>query len=148
MTIFATFAIIFLSFIDKEWHFNPQNNALEMFDVYASLLLLLAILILISLAVMFSTRFNIVITLTCCVAVFLLGLISDYIFGRFADQHLWAKVGKVLIPDLQVFWVTDAIYEGSTVPLSYIGITSVYTALYIAGILMLAIALFQRRQIG
>jgi hypothetical protein len=53
-----------------------------------------------------------------------------------------------LIPDLQVFWVTDAIYEGSTVTLSYIGIISVYVILYITGILMLAIALFQRRQIG
>ncbi len=146
--ILATFAIIFLFFIDKNWKFNPQNNAFEIFDIYASLLLLLAILILISLAVMFSTRFNIVITLTCCVAVFLLGLISDYIFSRFADQHLWAKIGKVIVPNLQVFWVSDAIQQGSAVTLGYIAISSVYAVLYSAGILFLAVAFFQKRQVG
>jgi hypothetical protein len=97
---------------------------------------------------MFSTRFNIVITLTCCVAVFLLGLISDYIFSRFADQHLWAKIGKVIVPNLQVFWVSDAIQQGSAVTLGYIAISSVYAVLYSAGILFLAVAFFQKRQIG
>jgi ABC-type Na+ efflux pump permease subunit len=148
IAILATFAMLFLFFIDKTWKFNPQNNAFVVFDVYASFLLLLAILILISLAIMFSTRFNIVITLTCCVGVFLLGLISDYIFSRFADQHIWAKIGKILVPNLQVFWVSDAIQEGSAVTLGYIAISSVYAVLYSAGILFLAVALFQRRQVG
>ena len=148
LALFCTLAMVFLSLIDREWHFNPQNNSIGIFDINASILLLLAALILVALAIMFSTRLNVVLTLLFCITVFMLGLISAHIFGRNAEHHLWAKIGKVLIPDLQVFWVTDAIYEGSTVTLSYIGMISVYVILYITGILTLAIALFQRRQVG
>lgn len=148
LAVFCTFSLVFLSLIDKEWQFNPKNNSIQMFDISASILLLFAALILVALAIMFSTRLNVVLTLLCCVAMFMFGLISDYIFGRFADQHLWAKAGKLITPNLQMFWVTDAIYEGSTVTAGYIGITAVYTACYITGTLLIAIALFQRRQVG
>lgn len=146
--IFATFGVIFLCLIDKEWRFNPHNNTIVTFDLYGSLLLLLAVILLVALAILFSTRFNIVLTLTCCIGVFFLGLISDYVFGRFAQDHLWAKIGKILVPNFQVFWISDAIYEGSQIPVNYLIISAVYAVLYTAGILMGAIALFQRRQIG
>ena len=147
-TIFATIGIIFLCFIDKQWQFNPENNGFSTFDIYGSILLLLAVLILVALAVMFSTRFNVVLTLTFCVAAFLMGLISDYVFGRFAEIHLWAKIGHMLVPSLQVFWISDAIYEGSVITFDYILLAASYALLYTAGILALAIALFQRRQVG
>ncbi len=146
--IFATLGIIFLFFIDSNWRFNPQNNGFTVFDMYASILLLLAAIVLTAIAVMFSTRFNIVVTLTCCIGVFLLGLITDYVFGRFADVHLWAKIGRLLIPNLQIFWISDAIYEESPIPLKYIAISSSYAICYTLGILSLAVALFQKRQVG
>ena len=77
-----------------------------------------------------------------------MGLVSDYTFGRFAETHLWAKIGRFLVPNLQVFWISDAIYEGSEVPLKYILISASYALCYTAAILSLAIALFQRRQVG
>jgi ABC-type Na+ efflux pump permease subunit len=146
--IFATLGITFLAFIDKEWKFNPANNRINPVDIYGSVLLLLAAIIIVALAVALSTRFNIVVTLSACIGVFLLGLISDYTFGRFAQTHLWAKIGRYLVPNLQVFWISDAIYEGSDVPLKYILIVGAYALCYTAGILSLAVALFQRRQVG
>ena len=146
--IFATLAIVFLCFIDREWQFNPQNNGINALDVYGSVLLLLAAIIIVALAVALSTRFNIVVTLSACTGIFLLGLVSDYTFGRFAETHLWAKIGRFLVPNLQVFWISDAIYEGSTVPGKYIIIGAVYALCYTMAILSLAIALFQRRQVG
>ncbi|MHC5018064.1 MAG: ABC transporter permease [Planctomycetota bacterium] len=116
--------------------------------IIASGLLLLALFALVALAILFSTRFNEVVTLTLCVGVFLLGLISDWVFGRFADQHIWAKIGSILTPNLQIFWVSDAIYETGTVPAAYLLLAITYSALYTAGILALAVAFFQRRQIG
>ena len=99
-------------------------------------------------AVAFSARFNVVVTLSVCVGIFLLGLVSDYAFGRFAEVNLWAKAGRYLVPNLQIFWISDAIYEGSVVPGKYILISASYAICYTAGILSLAIALFQRRQVG
>ncbi len=148
LAVLSTVSLVFLIFISKEWKFNPAENSIEKFDIYASILLLFAVLLLVAAAVMFSTRLNVILTLLCCVGVFLVGLISDYVFGRFADQHLWAKIGKVAFPNLQIFWISDAIYEGSQIPEQYIGISAVYAFLYAAGILMLAGALFQRRQVG
>jgi len=146
--IFATLSIIFLAFIDRDWQFKPQNNGINALDIYGSLLLLLAVIIIAALALALSARFNIVVTLAGCIGIFLLGLISDYAFGRFAQTHLWAKIGRFLVPNLQIFWISDAIYEGSAVPLKYIIISASYALCYTAAILALAVALFQRRQVG
>jgi hypothetical protein len=143
----ATIVIAFLYFFDREMKFAPQNNGFTLFDLYGCILLLFAVVLLIALAVMFSTRFNIVLTLIGCVAVFLVGLISDYLFGRFADTHLWAKVGKIAFPNLQVFWISDAIYTNSTIQPFYLLLAGAYAMLYTAGILLLATAMFERKQL-
>lgn len=144
----STLAIVFLSFIDRDWKYNPGNNKFTAFDIHASILLLLAVVVLVALAVLFSTRCNVVLTLTFCVGIFLLGLISDWIFGRFADTYLWAKIGYMLVPNLQIFWASDAIYGSGTIPFRYLLQSGIYTLLYTAGILSFSVALFQRRQVG
>jgi ABC-2 type transport system permease protein len=146
--IFATLGIVFLAFIDINWQFNPKENGISTVDIYGSVLLLLAGIVIVALAVAFSSRFNIVVTLSACIGIFLLGLVSDYTFGRFAENQVWARIGRYLVPNLQIFWISDAIYEGSQVPLKYILITASYALCYTTAILALAIAVFQRRQIG
>jgi ABC-type Na+ efflux pump permease subunit len=146
--LFATVTIIFLAFIDRNWKFNPKDNGINAVDVYGAVLLLLAALIVVALAVALSSRFNIVVTLSICIGIFLLGLVSDYVFGRFAEAHLWAKAGRFIVPNLQVFWISDAIYEGSKVPVKYILTSASYAFCYTTAILALAVALFQRRQVG
>jgi len=180
--IFATLGIVFLSFIDRQWQFNPQDNGINAVDIYGSVLLLLAAIIIVALAVALSARFNIVVTLSACIGFFLLGLVSDYAFGRLKgyevknlqsgqyeffeandlpedddkydlenkvpQRYLWGQIGRFLVPNLQIFWISDAIYEGSQVPLKYIAISASYALCYTTAILALAIALFQRRQVG
>lgn len=147
-TILGTFALVFLALINRHWKFNPGENGINALDLYGSVLLFLAAVIIAALAVAISARFNMVVTLSACVGLFLLGLTSDYIFGRFAETHLWARIGRSLVPNLQVFWISDAIYEGSAVGLKYMLVSGMYTACYTTAILALAIALFQRRQVG
>jgi len=146
--IFGTLGIVFLSFIDREWQFNPQNNGINALDVYGAVLLLLAAIIIVALAVALSARFNIAVTLSACIGIFLLGLVSDYTFREAAKTQLWAKICYFLVPNLQIFWIADAIYEGSEVPVKYIVISASYALCYTTAILALAIALFQRRQVG
>lgn len=149
LSIFALISIFVLFFIDKDWKFYPAHNGFQLLDVYASLLLLFALAIISAAAIMFSTRFNVLVTLSCCIGLFLLGLISDYTFGRLAHTYLWAKIGKVIIPSLQVFWISDAIYEeGVKITSHYILSCGLYGVIYSAAFIFLAIALFQRRQIG
>jgi hypothetical protein len=144
----GTIGLVFLVFIDRDWQFNPSSNKINALDIYGSVLLFLAALIIAALAVAISCRFNIVVTLSACVGIFLLGLVSDWAFGGLAKTHLWAKICYFALPNLQIFWISDAIYEGSEVPIRYILITASYAICYTAGILALAVALFQRRQVG
>jgi len=130
--ILATLGLIFLSLIDRNWQFNPKENGFNAVDIYGSVLLLMAAIIIAALAV----------------GIFLLGLVSDYAFGRFAETQWWAKIGRYLVPNLQIFWISDAIYEGSQVPVKYILISVSYALCYTTAILALAVALFQRRQVG
>lgn len=147
IAILATLGILFLALIDRDWKFNPAQNSIALFDIYASILILIAIIVLVALAIMFSTRFNIILTLICCVGVFLLGLISDYAFGRFAQTHLWAKIGRILVPNLQTFWISDAIYEDSSqMTVHYIVTSASYGLCYAAAVLLVAIAMFQSRE--
>ena len=146
--LFSTIGIVFLIFIDRDWQFNPKNNGINSMDVYGAILLFLAAIIIVALAVAISARFNIVITLSACIGFFLLGLISDYAFGELAKTHLWAKICYFIVPNFQIFWVSDALYETGVVPPIYIIITSFYAICYTAAIISLSIALFQRRQVG
>lgn len=149
VAVFAAISMVFLTFIDKDWKFNPANNGFNAFDIYASILLLIALFIITAAAIMFSTRFNMLVTLSSCIGLFLLGLVSDYTFGRLADTHLWAKIGKIIVPSLQVFWITDALYEeGVKITSNYILSCGIYGLFYSAAFILIAIALFQRRQVG
>ncbi|MBN2132883.1 MAG: ABC transporter permease subunit [Sedimentisphaerales bacterium] len=146
--ILSTFGLVFLVFIDRTWKFNPAENGIHLLDIYGSILLFLAAIIIAALAVAISSRFNMMVTLSACMGLFLLGLVSDYVFGRFAETHIWARIGRFLVPNLQVFWISDAIYEGTQVPARYIFISGSYAVCYTVAILALAVALFQRRQVG
>jgi len=153
LSIFGTLGMVFLFFIDQNWQFNPRNNGINALDVYGAVLLLFAAIIIVAIAVAFSARFNIVVTLSACMGISLLGLISDYAFGRFADTQLWARIGRFLVPNLQIFWISDAIYESTedskiVVPLKYIAISATYAVCYTTAILASAVALFQKRQVG
>jgi len=146
--ILSALGMVFLFFIDRNWQFYPANNGINALDVYASGLLMLAAMILVAIAIAFSCRFNVVVTLCACIGIFMLGLISDYAFGRIAETHIWAKICWFLIPNLQVFWISDAIYEEGSVSLKYIGAAGSYAVCYTIAIISLAIGLFQRKQVG
>lgn len=147
-SILATGVLVFLFFIDENLKFNPKDNGIHALDIYGSLLLFLAAMVIAAMAVAVSTRFNTMVTLSACVGIFLLGLISDYVFGRFADVYVWARIGRFLVPNLQVFWICDAIYEGTRVTAGYLVLGASYALCYTGAILALAVALFQRKQIG
>lgn len=146
--ILGTCGMAILSVIDREFKFNPAENGFTSFDINASLLLFMGVMTILSVAVALSTRFNVVVTLTSCIGIFLLGLISDYIYGQLAGAHSWAVVGRAVVPSLQVFWVSDAILEGTKVTLGYVGSVGTYAACYVGAMLLIAIGLFQKRQIG
>jgi hypothetical protein len=99
-------------------------------------------------------------TLAVCTAVFLLGIMSDYLFGRVleeapAHQSFWHMAGTwissvlyTIVPNWQLFWLSDALEKGRTIPWGYVGRALAYVAGYLGAALALAMLLFEDRELS
>ncbi|MGH8023526.1 MAG: ABC transporter permease [Limisphaerales bacterium] len=118
--------------------------------VPAAVLILFALWILAAIALACSTRFDTIPTLAICSAVFLLGLMSDYFFGRRAHNgQWWASTLYTVIPNWQLFWFADAIDTGrNTFQWNYVGKALAYAACYAGAALAAGMALFHERELS
>ncbi|MEY4917264.1 MAG: hypothetical protein RL616_1177 [Verrucomicrobiota bacterium] len=116
----------------------------------AGILILLALWILAAIALACSTRFDMIATLSICSAVFLVGLMSDYFFGKpAATGSLWASTLYSVIPNWQLFWLADAIDAGkSTFHWDYVGKALGYAVCYVGAALAVGVMLFDERELS
>ncbi|MFM7260931.1 MAG: ABC transporter permease [bacterium] len=136
----------------------------------ALLLMVLATMVLNAIAIAASTRLGQVLTLTIVLGLFVLGLLSDWLFGRPLSNlakemsALAASNGEVTlamnakywtltliratVPNFQMFWLADALTQKRAIPLDYIATAVPYTLALVTGLLSLATMLFQRREVG
>jgi ABC-2 type transport system permease protein len=150
-----TVAMVLIGFITKRWQFQSfgadfaVRNGPGLMPILLGLALIyIAVLMISGVALAASTRLGQVMTLNICTGFFLLGLVSNYLFGRFADRSVLANVVYRATGNLQPFWVTDAITQAQEITFSYTAMAAAYGLLYTAGLLALAIALFQTREVG
>jgi ABC-type transport system involved in multi-copper enzyme maturation permease subunit len=80
-----TLAFFVINFIDKEGQLQDFAKGVDWRLVPAAILILFALWILAALALACSTRWDVIPTLAICSTLFLLGLMSDYLFGRRAE---------------------------------------------------------------
>ncbi len=179
--------------------------------VPATLLLLFALWMLAALAIACATRLDLIPTLAVCSTVFVLGLMSDYLFGRRAEpawrsfstkleelkaspwsepqkellvqvisRHdadksgrldraeevaltsaerralsdaglggsLWARVVYTVVPNWQLFWMADALTGTKTIPGAYVARAFGYMVCYLVAALVLALLLFENRELS
>jgi hypothetical protein len=116
----------------------------------AGILILFALWILAAVALACSTRFDTIPTLAICSAIFLIGLMSDYFFGRRAETgEWWASTLYSVIPNWQLFWLADAIETGkSTFQWAYVGKAFAYMICYAGAALAAGAALFEERELS
>jgi ABC-type transport system involved in multi-copper enzyme maturation permease subunit len=116
----------------------------------AGLLILFALWILAAVALACSTRLDMIATLAICSAVFLLGLMSDYLFGiPAAKGSWWASTLYSIVPNWQLFWLADALVTGkSTFHWAYVGKALGYVVFYAGAALAVAVALFDERELS
>ncbi len=117
--------------------------------VPAAILILFAFFLLAGLALACSTRFDLIATLSICSAMFLVGLMSDYLLGRPAAEGVWwASMLYTIVPNWQLFWLADALENEKTIPWSYVGHAFLYVLMYLGALLALALALFEDRELS
>jgi hypothetical protein len=112
------------------------------------LLILFALWILAGLALACSTRLDIIPTLAICSALFLLGIMSDYLFGRQSDKW-WGAVLYTITPNWQLFWLADALDSGKDLfHWGYVAKAFAYVVCYVGAALAGAVALFEERELS
>jgi ABC-type transport system involved in multi-copper enzyme maturation permease subunit len=210
LLVMVTVAFVVINCFDQHGKPRAFATGVDWRLIPAAVLILFALWILAGLALACSTRFDIIPTLAICSALFLLGIMSDYLFGRPAtpvwqrdfteelhsarwsegqkallseiagkydkdrngkldpaergvigveDQARlrqagmggawWASVLYTVTPNWQLFWVVDALDEGrSTFHWGYVGKAFGYMAAYVGAALVLAIMLFERRELS
>lgn len=147
----GTLAVGIVLCVSRQWQIqSPATDFGNLQLPYAVLMTFCGVLILTAFAVALATRFGQVTTLLLCAGVYLLGLLSDHLFGRPAAAGE-AGVYSLLyaaVPNFQFFWAGDALTQDRTIPAVQVAHVAAYSALYSLGILGLGVTLFETREVG
>jgi ABC-type transport system involved in multi-copper enzyme maturation permease subunit len=150
MLVFATLAAFLVFQFTKQMESLGTIGKVNWNLLPAGILILFALWILAAVALTCSTRFDTIPTLAICSAIFLIGLMSDYFFGRRAENgEWWASTLYSIIPNWQLFWLADAIDTGkSTFQWDYVGKAFAYAVCYAGAALAVGTALFEERELS
>jgi ABC-2 type transport system permease protein len=144
-----TLALVLVCLISPTW--NIQQFGKDFIDgqiVGAVTLVFAMVMIATAVAVAVSTRLGQVGTLAICTVVLMVGLASDYLFGDARQNNLLAKIAYWLSPNLAFLWVTDALTQDNHITATYVGMAFGYAMLIVLSWLLIAVALFQKREVG
>jgi len=113
----------------------------------AALLVFMAVWVLSSVAVTASIRLNVVVNVVVCLTVFFVGMISQFLFGRFAEAP-WAWLALRVVPSLHLFWVGDQLMaQAPFIPMPYVRLAVSYAVVYCCAMVAFAAFLFERREV-
>ena len=150
MLIFTTLAAFIVFQFTRQMESVGSQGQVNWNLLPAGILILFALWILAAVALACSTRFDTIPTLAICSAVFLIGLMSDYFFGRRAEQgEWWASTLYTIVPNWQIFWLADAIDTGkSTFHWQYVSKALAYAVCYAGAALAAGAALLEERELN
>jgi len=150
MVVLVTLATFIIFQFTQQMESLSTRAVVDWRLVPAGLLILFAFWIFAAVALACSTRLDMIATLSICSAVFLVGLMSDYLFGLpAAHGSWWASMLYSMVPNWQLFWLADALETGkSTFHWAYVGKAFAYMVFYAGAALAVAVALFDERELS
>lgn len=123
----------------------PHNLPWPVLSV--GLLLFLALCMAAALAAVLATYLPLTPVLLLCTSFFMAGLLSDYFLGPHLAQSTAAKCLYAFWPNLQVFWLVDALDSAGGIPAVYLAGAAAYASCWSAACLLIGLTLFNRREI-
>lgn len=143
MLVAVFMAWLFAAFVNKGGRTIPFGTEYEWNLLPACVLVGMGVLMLQGLATGFSIRLEAVPTLSICSILLMLGLMSDYLFGTNQHESILAKVLYTIVPNWGRFWQVDMLTDPGAIPWTLVGVTGLYAALYVAGVLALTLGMLR-----
>lgn len=138
----ALFAGVFFT---RTTVFAPSLANLDLRVVPVSILVLLSLGVYSAIATALATRLRAAPSMVICFVLLLIGLSSDTLLGPASPAPV--RLLATLIPNLQSFWMCDALTAGGTLPLFYLLQGIIYAAALTALALGCAMLLFRRKDL-
>ena len=145
--VLALISFLTISCISRKWKIQSPSSDFDPQLMIGLVLIFEAIIAITSIAIAASTRFGQVATLLICIGFFLVGLVGEY-FATVTLKSDWLQPFANILPNLQFFWPADALTQGHTITLEYLGVVTLYAVCISVAFLSLAIILFQKRDVG
>lgn len=73
---------------------------------------------------------------------------GDYLFIRETEINSAALVLWSAIPNMQFYWLVDAVTQAQDIPILHLGLVAIYTLCQVGACLCVAVLLFQKRDVG
>jgi hypothetical protein len=140
----------FMTVLRATWeHFMARQGGVVL---EGALLAFFQSAVLASLSVSFSAFFPIVVSVTATTLVFILGNISSYMLASVESLNVTvlsvaARAISYLTPNLGYFNLQSYFSEAKMISLTYLGVSSVYAALYVTVVFLVSCSLFRKREI-
>jgi len=161
--LFVVLGAVFLASVSYKVVYDARESCLpeptwqecsaEMVQIVPGLVLaFMETIVLASISVAISTRLPMMANLIICASIYVLGhlvpTLANLAVGQFAIVGFLPDLLSAVVPMLDHFNIHAAISTGRTVPLSYLGLAGVYCLLYSSLAMLLALLLFEDRDLA
>lgn len=156
VTVFLFLIYFKVAYDAKEGSKDLPEHAVRMAEVTQVLpgvvLLFLEIALLSAVSVAISTRLPMVVNLTSCFAIFVVGHLTGILVQagvvRLEFVQFMARLIATVLPSLEMFNISAAVATGDMVPPAYLGYSALYCACYCAAAILFAFILFEDRDLA
>jgi ABC-type transport system involved in multi-copper enzyme maturation permease subunit len=135
------------------WPFpEPERLSVASKILPALALIFMEVAVMAALSVAISTRLPMLVNLVACFGIFVVGHLTPVLVAstlqRFPPVKFMAQFFATILPKLETFNMSAAVATGKEVPLSYLGVSTVYCAVYVAAAILLAFLMFEDRDLA
>lgn len=128
------------------------NVAEKILPVLALIFMEVAVMTALSVAI--STRLPMLVNLVSCFGIFVVGHLTPVLVASTLQAEILAPVRfmanliATILPKLDNFNMSAAVAAGKEIPLSYLGVSTAYCAVYVAAAILLAFLMFEDRDLA
>lgn len=140
-------ALALAGFYNRFSHFGGYQLDLNLHVPAAAVLELLALAMFAALAIALATRLRSGATLVVCAALLMFGLTGDLWLGA-APALSWRGLLGGLAPNIQHFWLCDALADGGRISWQYVGEAAAYAITWCALVLGFGTLALRQRDLG